>query len=81
MDHRAILDRLRRAIIGERRRGLARHWSYDVNRHAALLQAYRGELAALAEQPKGARAAPARTPRSSDRRDSLAPSAQRPRRR
>ena len=40
-----ILAKLRRALRAERRRGLAGHWSYDLNRHLALLSAYKGELA------------------------------------
>jgi hypothetical protein len=34
-------------LRAERRRGLAGHWSYDLNRHLGLLSAYKGELAAL----------------------------------
>lgn len=44
-DPGVILARLRRAIRGERRRGLAGHWTYDLNRHAALLRACRAEMA------------------------------------
>lgn len=44
---RRILAKLRRALRAERRRGLAAHWSYDLNRHLGLLSAYKGELAAL----------------------------------
>lgn len=40
-----ILTMLRRALRAERRRGLAGHWSYDLNRHLGLLSAYRAELA------------------------------------
>jgi hypothetical protein len=58
---RELLQKLRRALRAERRRGLAAHWSYDLNRHLALLSAYKGELYALAEierktQPACARA-------------------------
>jgi Family of unknown function (DUF6477) len=42
-----VLTRLRRALKAERRRGLAGHWSYNLNRHLGLLSAYQGELAAL----------------------------------
>jgi hypothetical protein len=40
-----VLAKLRRALRAERRRGLSGHWSYDLNRHLALLSAYKGELA------------------------------------
>ena len=42
-----VLAKLRRALRAERRRGLAGHWSYDLNRHLGLLSAYKGELAGL----------------------------------
>jgi hypothetical protein len=42
-----VLGKLRRALRAERRRGLASHWSYDLNRHLGLLSAYKGELAGL----------------------------------
>ncbi len=42
-----VLAKLRRALRAERRRGLAGHWSYDLNRHLGLLSAYKGELARL----------------------------------
>lgn len=40
-----ILGKLRRALRTERRRGLAGHWSYDLNRHVGLWSAYKAELA------------------------------------
>ena len=43
---RLALMKLRRALRAERRRGLAGHWSYDLNRHLGL-SAYKGELARL----------------------------------
>ena len=46
-DRPALVERLRLMLRGERRRGLARHWSYDLARHAALLRAYRFEAVAL----------------------------------
>lgn len=46
---RIILAKLRRALRAERRRALAGHWSYDLNRHLGLLSAYKGELAGLRE--------------------------------
>jgi len=36
----AILIRLRRLIERERLKGARRHWSYDLNRHIALKQAF-----------------------------------------
>jgi hypothetical protein len=42
-----IVGRLARALRSERMRGRAGHWSYDINRHIALLQAYEAERAQL----------------------------------
>ena len=39
-----ILSKLRRALRAERRRALAGHWSYDLNRHLGLMTAYKAEL-------------------------------------
>lgn len=39
----AILARLSRALRAERTRGRAGHWTYDLNRHLALSQAYAAE--------------------------------------
>jgi endonuclease/exonuclease/phosphatase family metal-dependent hydrolase len=47
-DRSVLVERLRQMLRDERRRGLARHWSYDLSRHAALLRAHRAEAAALA---------------------------------
>lgn len=44
---RAILARLARALRAERNRGRAGHWTYDLNRHIALKQAYAAERALL----------------------------------
>lgn len=38
-----ILAKLSRALRTERNRGRAGHWSYDLNRHLALSQAYAAE--------------------------------------
>lgn len=38
-----LLSRLRAALRAERQRGIAGHWSYDLARHRALLNAYRAE--------------------------------------
>jgi len=40
---RWIISRLATALRQERNRGRCGHWSYSLNRHVALLQAYRGE--------------------------------------
>lgn len=42
-----LIQRLRRALREERRRGLAGHWTYDLRRHAALLRALQAEIAGL----------------------------------
>ena len=44
---RIILARLMRALRAERRRGRAGHWSYDLNRHIALMQAIEAESTRL----------------------------------
>jgi hypothetical protein len=51
---RAILARLARALRAERNRGRAGHWTYDLNRHIALRQAYVAERA-LATTGEGRR--------------------------
>ncbi|MEP0323510.1 MULTISPECIES: hypothetical protein [Hyphomicrobiales] len=53
---RAILARLARALRSERSRGRAGHWTYDLNRHIGLRQAFEAE-----RQRLGERAMPART--------------------
>ena len=40
---RAIILHLAQALRDERRRGRAGHWTYDLNRHIGLAQAYRAE--------------------------------------
>jgi hypothetical protein len=40
---RKILARLARALRAERARGRGGHWTYDLNRHIALAQAYAAE--------------------------------------
>ena len=42
-----LVQKLRRALREERRRGVAGHWTYNLARHAALLRAYRAELSGL----------------------------------
>ncbi len=44
---RTILARLARALRAERNRGRAGHWTYDLNRHIGLKQAYVAERRAL----------------------------------
>lgn len=46
---RRLIARLERALRAERRRGRAGHWTYDINRHIALMQALKAERAALAQ--------------------------------
>ena len=68
-----ILSKLRRALRAERRRALAGHWSYELNRHLGLMTAYKAELglmrrakfrpnrtAPVAARPTSGAAAPAR---------------------
>jgi hypothetical protein len=42
----AILKLLARALRGERQRGRAGHWTYSLDRHVGLLQAYLAERSA-----------------------------------
>jgi hypothetical protein len=44
---RKLIARLQCALRAERQRGRAGHWSYDLNRHLDLVQAYKSEVAAL----------------------------------
>ena|GEM_PF-3168174 len=44
---RDIVQRLNRALHGERRKARSANWSYDLNRHIALMQAYKAELETL----------------------------------
>lgn len=46
-DLEVVVARLASAIRAERRRGRSRHWSYDLNRHSALIHAFESECAAL----------------------------------
>jgi len=50
---RSILARLARALRSERNRGRAGHWTYDLNRHIALRQAYEAEKARLGRSLAG----------------------------
>ena len=49
---RRILYRLARALRAERVRGRSGHWTYDLNRHLGLIEAYRAERAAFAAGPR-----------------------------
>ncbi|MGL4397666.1 MAG: hypothetical protein ACRCS9_14085 [Hyphomicrobium sp.] len=44
---RHMLKVLERALRGERRRGIAGHWAYDLARHASLFALWRAERAEL----------------------------------
>ena len=62
---RAIVRRLADALRRERRLGRAGHWTYDLNRHIALAQAWKAESERLARrQASGAQAPPSRGQRS-----------------
>ena len=55
-DRRRILARLARALRSERSRGRGGHWTYDLNRHIALSQAYAAERRDLDRMtPSGAK--------------------------
>ncbi|MGH6925497.1 MAG: DUF6477 family protein [Propylenella sp.] len=43
VDVEAIVARLESALRAERNRARSGHWTYDLNRHIALLQAHRAE--------------------------------------
>ena len=49
-----LVTLLERALQGERRRGRANHWCYDLNRHLALISALKGEQRNLANLRKAA---------------------------
>jgi len=55
---RAILTRLARALRAEGNRGRAGHWTYDLNRHIGLKQAYAAERALLGERTPGRKTEP-----------------------
>lgn len=46
---RRIVLQLARQLRDQRRRARAAHWTYDLNRHIALAQAYRAEKLLLTE--------------------------------
>ena len=49
---RKTLARLARSLRAERMRGRAGHWTYDLNRHIALAQAYAAERRLLPGKPR-----------------------------
>jgi hypothetical protein len=51
----AILARLKRALRAERCRARSGHWTYDLNRHIALRQAYLAEAERLRAMKLGGR--------------------------
>ena len=55
-----ILGRLERALRAERKRARSGHWTYDLNRHIALRQAFVAESARLAAMRAGRGRAPGR---------------------
>ena len=52
-----IIGRLMRKLRRERQRGLARHWTYDLDRHIALKHALDRLLAPRPEKDEGGREA------------------------
>ena len=56
--HLKVLAKLRRALREERRRGIAGHWSYNLARHKALLEAYRKEVQCVRRAFKETRKSP-----------------------
>ena len=57
----SLLLKIGRALRGERARGSAGHWTYDINRHMALAQAYVAESHRLRREG-GADAKPSAQP-------------------
>jgi hypothetical protein len=49
-DFQAIVGKLRKALRAERIKARSGHWTYDLNRHIALRQAYLAEVEALQER-------------------------------
>lgn len=46
-----IVSRIQRALRAERARGQSGHWAYDLQRHLALVRAYKAEVASLPPKP------------------------------
>ncbi|MFP3921677.1 MAG: hypothetical protein ACLFPA_10915 [Dichotomicrobium sp.] len=55
-----VVRALARALRGERCRGRAGHWSYDINRHLALARALREERSRLMRLRGNGQASPVR---------------------
>jgi len=64
--HHRLIQRLRRALRDERRRGLAGSWTYDLARHARLYRALQAELAAVPPPLSSWAATTIRNDRASD---------------
>lgn len=64
---RLILGKVRKALRAERRRGQAGHWSYDLNRHLALVQALGMENRRLQSFERAGCASPPREQRVSEK--------------
>jgi hypothetical protein len=64
---RSILAKLARALRAERNRGRAGHWTYDLNRHIGLRQAYLAEK--RRRPPVGKTPASGKSPRAGEGRD------------
>jgi hypothetical protein len=60
-----VLKLLARALRGERSRGRAGHWTYSLDRHLALITAYRAEKAALSATATAATDEPKAVPQGS----------------
>jgi hypothetical protein len=52
---RRIAAKLARALRAERNRGRAGHWTYDLNRHLGLKQAYEAECRMIGPIPNAGR--------------------------
>jgi len=64
--HHWLLQRLRRALREERRRGISGSWTYDLGRHARLYRALHAEIALMA-LPQSAWASATRDSHGADR--------------
>ena len=48
-----IISRIRLALRAERVRGRSGHWTYDLQRHLALVRAYKAERSSLPQETSG----------------------------
>jgi hypothetical protein len=74
-DHARIIERLRSALRRERQMGLARRWSYDLGRHAALLRALKAESGCYSARLEQAQSGALRAQGSPRREDEVVQSA------